>query len=146
MGKAHWTKSGQERAHSGLDLLLPLAKVGQSHCVHHVWEKNAFFLASLSFGLSIKAARVSLVIGARPLWGKAWCFSQALWPTLFIVLFWQRPREGGVVQAQAGRALNAPSWSLLRNRACHKGQRVALREDRRLEKESPTIGKAGSYT
>lgn len=87
-----------------------------------MFGKSAFFSASLSFGLSVKAARVSLVIGACPLWGKAWCFSQASWPTLFIVLLWQRPQEGGVVQAQAGRVLNAPSWSLLRNCACHKGQ------------------------
>lgn len=111
-----------------------------------MFGKNAFFSASLSFGLSVKAAWVSLVIGARPLWGKAWCFSQALWPTLFFVLFWQSPWEGGVVQAQAGRALNAPSLSLLRNCACHKGQCAVLREDRRLEKENPTVGKADSYT
>lgn len=50
------------------------------------------------------------------------------------------------MQAQAGRALNALSWSLLRNRACHKGQCVALQEDRRLEKESPTTGKEDRYT
>lgn len=36
-----------------------------------MFGKNAFFSASLSFGLSVKAAWVSLVIGARPLWGKS---------------------------------------------------------------------------
>lgn len=50
-----------------------------------------------------------------------------------------------MVQARAGRALHAPAWSLLGNRACHRGQRAVLREGRRLEKASPTVGKAHSY-
>lgn len=42
-----------------------------------------------------------------------------------------------MVQARAGRALHAPAWSLLGNRACHRGQRAVLQEGRRLEKASP---------
>lgn len=114
------TKSALGKAHSALDLL---AEVKYSGTEFSMFGENALPPPpSLSFALSIKTARVSLVIGARPLWGKAWCFSQASGPTLFIVLSWQRPQEGGVVQAQAGRAPSGPSWILLRNRARCKGQ------------------------
>lgn len=90
-----------------------------------MFGKNAIFLPSLSFGLSRKAVRVSLVIGVLPpSLGK----SLVLLPGLVANFvhcdllaeapggWWGAGLDGGV-QAQAGRVLNAPSRSRLRNRA-----------------------------
>lgn len=68
-----------------------------------MFGKNALFSASLSFGLSVKAARVSLVIGAR---GSALGGSRVLLPGLaanFVLCAILAEAPGGRCGAGPGR-------------------------------------------